>query len=771
MSDPQRDALVDELAWQCGIESEYVDNAGQVHITSRETKEALLKSMGLRLESAADLQRAVSVRRNRPWNRLLEPVLVVSQDNLPANWHLHLPLPGDQLPENLIISWELVDEAGQIQCLQVQGQELRVAETRRLEEHLYGRLELPLPPNLALGYYDLRVQVQARELAQQGHMRLIVAPERAFIPAVLQAGHRAWGLNFPLYALRRQQGWGIGDFGDLLHAVTWAGGELHAGLVGFNPWHALSPRFPEEISPYAPSSRLYRCPLYLDIEAIPELAHCPAAQTRLAQPAFQAERERLNRSEQVDYAAVFSLKRRFLELLFDTFLTQHGPPDQPRTARGEAFARFVAAEGEPLHSFALFQSLADHWQQQNLNARGWLDWPPPYRDPQSEAVRDYVRQHRRAIQFQQYIQWLIEEQVQRAVDQAQDLGMSVGLYPDLALGVDYGGHDTWANPELYALEVEIGAPPDAFNPQGQNWGLPPLIPERLRESGYQHFIATLRRNCRQAGALRLDHVMGLFRLFWIPKGKKPSDGTYVRYFPEDLLRILALESVRHQTVIIGEDLGTVPAYIRETLARHQILSYRLFYFERTPSGAFSPPEDYPALALASVTTHDLPTLAGFWRGRDIEVKEQLQLYPRPEMAHLDRQVRDHDKHCLLAALQARDLLPAGISRALVNLPDLPEEGRWGVIAYLAQTPCRLLALNLEDIFGGLEQQNLPGTTSSYPNWRLKMPWTLAQLRESPQARRLAALMARYRPGIRVSGREAQHPIAVITSSDKEDRHA
>jgi len=737
--------LIDELAQRCGIEAEYTDNAGQVHVTSRETKQLLLQAMGLKLDSLAELQQAVADRRQRPWNRLLEPVVVWFQSAGPPLCNLYLPLPEGQLPGHLAIHWQLEDEADQVEQGQIQGPELKLIETRLVEGQNYGRLELPLPGNLALGYYELRVEVRTLDQNLTGRTRLIMAPDQAYVPPALAAGGRTWGLIFPLYALRREHGWGVGDFGDLLAMVDWAGSELQAGLIGLNPFNTLTNRYPEDVSPYSPSSRLFWSMIYLDLEAIPELADCPAAQALLAQPSFQAERERLNQADQVDYASVFNLKRRFLKLLFDTFGERHGLPEQPRTARGQALASYIAQEGQPLQTLALFQSLADHWQQQGHNFYSWSEWPPEYQHPDHAAVQAFARRHPREILFYQYVQWLVEEQLQRVVKRADDLALPVGLYPDLALGVYPGGHDTWSYQDQFALPMEIGAPPDAFNPQGQNWQLPPLIPERLRETGYQLFIDTLQKSCRPAGALRVDHVMGLFRLFWIPQGKSPAAGAYVRYNWEELLGVLALESVRHQTLIIGEDLGTVPGYIRETLAREQIFSYRLFYFERTANGRFCAPEDYPALALASTTTHDLPTLAGYWTGRDIEVRERLGLYSHPDLADQDRQERQLDKGRILELLATHNLLPPGCPREPQALPELSDDLRWAILSLLAQTPCRLLALNLEDVFGGLDQQNFPGTIHEYPNWRLKMPWSVEQMRRSPQARRLAALMADQRP--------------------------
>jgi 4-alpha-glucanotransferase len=327
---------------------------------------------------------------------------------------------------------------------------------------------------------------------------------------------------------------------------------------------------------------------------------------------------------------------------------------------------------------------------------------------------------------------------------ARERGLPFTLYQDLALGAAAGGFDTWANRGLFALDAEIGAPPDAFNPKGQCWGLPPLIPERLRASGHQFFRDLLRANAPPGGMLRLDHVMGLFRLFWIPRGQGAAQGAYVSYPARELLALLALESVRSRTLIIGEDLGTVPPAVRRDLNRRGVLSYRVFYFERTSEGGFRSPEDYPRRAVAAVTTHDLPTLTGFWQGRDLELKRDLRLYPGPQQAEADAAAREQDRGGMVAALEQRLLLPSGSCLQPLS-PACPRNLSAAVLEYLARSQAALLEVRLEEVFNVAAQQNLPGTQKEHPNWNYKLPQTLEEMRRDPEPARLAARLNRYRP--------------------------
>ena len=329
----------------------------------------------------------------------------------------------------------------------------------------------------------------------------------------------------------------------------------------------------------------------------------------------------------------------------------------------------------------------------------------------------FVREHRTETRRYQYAQWLAAGQLQQVSEAAHRCGLPFTLYQDLALGADAGGFDTWAYPDLFAKDVAIGAPPDAFSPKGQNWGIPPIIPEALRESGYQLFIDTIRANGPAGGMLRLDHVMGLFRQLWIPAGMAAAQGAYVYYPARELLAILALESVRRRTLIIGEDLGTVSPRVRRDLDRLGVFSYRVFYFERRLDGGFLPPESYPARAVAAVTTHDLPTLAGFWQGRDLAFRRDANLYADPHQAATDAAQRQRDRLQLVAALQGRGLLPDGVAPPPEPGSPCPPQVREGVLEYLAQSEAALLEVRLEEVFGLPDQQNFPGTQEEHPNWR------------------------------------------------------
>jgi 4-alpha-glucanotransferase len=539
----------------------------------------------------------------------------------------------------------------------------------------------------------------------------------------------------PLYALRGAHDWGIGNFSDLREVIALAG-EVGAAFVGVNPLHAGMPEPKGAISPYSPSTRMFVNFLYLDLHEVPELAQSPAAQHLLANPEFQAAKARAQASPLVEYQEVFRLKRQILEPLYEAFEAQHNG-EQPKTDRGREFSRFIAEKNELLQKYAEYMTLAEHWGRAD-----WRRWPPEYHHPGHAAVAGFAQEHRRDVLFHQYVQWLAAVQLTQAKDKAHEAGLPFTLYQDLALGAVAGGFETWAYPGLFAQGVALGAPPDAFNPKGQDWGLPPMIPEALRDLEFQPFIQTIRANLPENGMLRLDHVMALFRLFWIPHKEEQVAGAYVAYPAHELLAILALESRRRRTLIIGEDLGTVAPHIRRELRKKGIYSYRVFYFERDRQGKFQSPGDYPRQAMAAVTTHDLPTLAGFWAGKDIEIKQELDLYPQKKMAAAERKSRKQDRADLVKALTRQKVLSEDLSLKAGTDKTLPSAIRFGVLEYLGESVSALAEIRLEDVFGVPEQQNMPGTIGEYPNWRKKLPLSLAQIREAPELQELAERMAR-----------------------------
>ncbi len=728
----------------CGIAPEYCDNFGGRHPTPPATTQALLSAMSISWKDPEKRRQELSRRRLGPWGRLLEPVQVLAPAS-PGRVNFFLWAPSVNLPSSLRIEAAVrgVDDSSRDLDWQEKLASPATAASRAVPGGVRHRLELRLPRELPLGYYELELRVEADGRAESGRSRLLVAPERAYLPHCLAGGRRLWGFNLPLYALRSTRNWGIGDFRDLTALLDWTAA-LGAAFVGVNPLHAPTPLPAADPSPYAPTSRLFHNFLYLDLEQVPEMEFCPEARELLANPEFQGSLARLRQGPVVPYSQVFRLKLRVLELLFRTFWDRQGPPEAPGSRRGEEFAGFLRQGGALLQRFGEFASLTDHFQEGD-----WRRWPDGYRHPDHPAVAAWAREQPRQIGLHQYAQWLAASQLQEVLAAARRQGLPFTLYQDLALGAAAGGFDTWAHPGLFAGGAAIGAPPDAFNPQGQNWGISPLIPQSLRESGYQLFIDALRANAPAGGMLRLDHVMGLFRLLWIPSGEGAGRGAYVYYPARELLAVLALESVRRRTLIVGEDLGTMTARVRRELGRLGVFSYRVFYFERDAAGRFLAPQSYPAQALAAVTTHDLPTLTGFWQGRDLAFKRQANLYPQAGLAEAEAAARQRDRLGLLEALQSQGLLSE--ERENPELPvepraaaPAPVEVREGVLEYLAQSSAALLEVRLEEVFGWPEQQNFPGTEKEHPNWRGRLPWSLKEMARDPAPARVAARLNKYR---------------------------
>ncbi len=748
MYDQPETELLRLLAERVGIAAEYHDIAGTYHVTSDDTRRAILAAMGFRVADRAALIEELTTWDHRPWVRGCDPVRVLRVGQDPGRWALHVPC--EETDEGrLLVHWLIHAEPGDKRYEREEGPGLPIDERRTIGGRRYVRVTCALPADLPMGYYDVKAWAQGGRATAETSFRLIVAPDRCYVPEALQQGRRLWGIALQLYGLRSERNWGIGDFQDLTVVTEWAG-KLGAGVLGLNPLHALKNSQPYHISPYSPNSRLFLNDLYIDVEQVAEAKTAPEVQKRLADPALRAQLEAARASELVDYNSVASAKRAVLDLCYRAFLRDNfegtEPDLKPKTARGWFFHHYVQQEGEPLVQYALFQALEDERQFVQSPSAVWADWPEQYRAPGSDAVHEFKRRHMKKVRFFQYLQWLASEQLAAAVAKTHEAGMPIGFYHDLALGSDRYGADGWRFQEVLAMKADCGAPPDAFAPEGQNWGLSPADPVRLRATAYEYFIEILRNNLRYGGAIRIDHVMALFRLFWIPRGMPASKGTYVHYPAEDLLAILALESVRARALVIGEDLGTVPDWVRDRLAAAGVLSYRVFYFERTGAGACKPPAAYPAQSLAVVTTHDLPTLSGYWEGSDIEARAKLGMFPT-EQARIgmlaDRQM---EKAWILAALKSEGLLPPGLSDDPAQTPAMTEALADAIHLYLARTPAWVVLANVEDVLGVRAQTNLPGTVDQHPNWCRKLPVRLEDFMRDVRFERLAAQLRAIRPG-------------------------
>jgi 4-alpha-glucanotransferase len=569
------------------------------------------------------------------------------------------------------------------------------------------------PPDLPFGYHRLEAGDETAHLIQ--------VPGRCPLPT----RQRQWGWMVQLYAARSQASWGTGDLADLAWLARW-GAAQGAGFVLVNPLHAPSPVLPLEPSPYYPSSRRYTNPLYLRIEDLPELAAADGA-VRARVAALAAERRADNRRDRLDRDAAWRAKLEVLSAL-------HGTPPDPR--RQAAFDAYRRAEGEGLTDFATFCALAER------HGVPYQEWPAELRHPRSEAVGAARAQLAGRVQLHAWIQWLCAEQLAGTQEAARAAGMDIGIVHDLAVGVDPGGADAWALQDDLAGAVTVGAPPDSFNQQGQDWQVPPLRPDRLAATGYAAVRDIVGSTLRHGGGIRIDHILGLFRLWWIPEGASPAQGTYVRYPADDLLGVLALEAHRAGALVIGEDLGTVERGVRDTLADRGLLGSRVVYFEREDGDRYRPAADYPELVLASVNTHDLPPVAAWLADGGIGLQAELGLLAPDTTTTAELERAAAARAALVDLLRAEGLVGA-----------VPDEGDLvaALHAFLARTPSLLVAASLADAVGDRRQANVPGTTDAYPNWRLPVsqpaaegdrPVLLEDLETHPGVRRLVAALRR-----------------------------
>ena len=710
--------VLDRLADLAGVEPEYWDIWGNHHPIAPENKRRLLGTLGCPAEDDAAAGAGVAGLDEREWLRPLPPVRIL-RTNEPATAILTLPAADGRQR----IGATLLEESGTYHEFSYCPAATDLIEVRTVGGHEHRRYRMPIPVELPLGYHTLRL-----DGAGGHHMRLVVAPAACYLPTPIAAGRRQWGLSAQLYALRSATDWGMGDFTGLKTLVD-AAAALGASVIGLNPLHALFLQEADRASPYSPSSRLFLNPLYIDVEAVPELSASASARALITR--HQAELDTLRAQASIDYEAVSRLKVAVLEAIFTTFRGRSGAAG----VRAEAFQRFCAEQGEPLARFVTFEALAEQFP-----GVSWQEWPEPFRRPDSAEVEQFCQTHGERIAFHQFLQWLADEQLAAAQARARALGLSIGLYRDLAVGCARDSADAWSAQDVIVQSAKIGCPPDPFNMLGQDWGVPPLHPHTLREQAYEPFVQIIRANMRHAGALRIDHVMGLFHLFWMPADVTPKDGAYIKYPFEDLLAVLALESQRERCVVIGEDLGTVPAGFRERMAAANVLSYRVLYFEKD-GDRFKGPSEYPKLALACATTHDLATLTGFWQEADIDLKQRLNLYPSAEALANERAERANDRRLLLHALAHEGLLPAGLNPDRAEAEPLPPALSAALHAYLARSEAALLLVQVDDLAEESEQINVPGTVDERPNWRRRLRVATADLAATPLATLLKPRLA------------------------------
>ena len=684
MDDRLTGSPLEQLARACGIEPGYHDVRGKWHATDDATRRLLLTAMGH--PAADDNAVAASLGQLELEKRrsLLEPVYVLRRRELAAG--IRLAEGSEQA--GTAVTWRVVEEWGR--------------------EHLGAIAEqrVALPETLSEGYHRLLLLDGERTVSEAA---LIIVPERAYLPPEIEGGGRLWGATVQVHSLTSPRNAGVGDYTDLLAAAEiWA--RQGAAVLGHSPLHALSLRENPAASPYSPSSRLFHNTMLVDVEAVAEFEGLKADDPRAVEE-YRREAEELRATPLVEYPRVAALKRRMLELLHARFQTRADP------ARRREFETYLRRKGEALRRHALHAALEDHHGGEGARA-GWRGWPPELHDPASPAVREFELAHPEAVSFHEYAQWQAESQLAAVAARCHALEMPVGLYADLAVSVAPGGSEAWGNQGAYAIGVNVGAPPDEFNSVGQDWGIPPFIPDGLQRLAYAPFVAMLRANMAHAGALRIDHAMGLLRLYWVPEGRAAHEGAYVRYPLEDLVGLVALESHRHRCLVIGEDLGTVPPELFDRFQAANLFSMRLLLFERDGDGRFRSAGVYPRKAAVSWSTHDLPTVSGWWKGADESVRREL-----------------------VTAFGDQRLMRGGApSRASIAVAT-------ALHRFLARTPAALALVQMEDALGVVEQANVPGI-NEHPNWRRKYPVVVEQLQREPRLRAIARTFAAERGGAR-----------------------
>ncbi|HEY7530576.1 MAG TPA: 4-alpha-glucanotransferase [Gemmatimonadota bacterium] len=717
-----------ELADRVGILPSYVAVGGERREASDATRVALLAAMRIDASSEASAAAALARLDRERAERLLPAAVVIRASAAAPSLRVHVPPAASGA-----VRWrvEVVTEDGDRRVSEG-GADPSALEVARAHG---GALALEPPAGLPPGWHAAHATLAWTGGEAAADAALVAVPDACLSPAELLGGRRAGGLWANLWSVRGRRSWGAGDLTDLAELARWAGRE-GLDFVGVNPLHALR-AWAGEASPYSPVSRLFRNPLYLDVEAVPELVDSAAARARIASPGHRAALARLRAAPRLDPAAVAELQRPVIERLHEEFARRHR--DRP-TPRGEAYAAFRAGAGASLDDFATFLALEEALAAGGLGPGRWREWPAALRDARSPQVAAFRRSQPERVDVHRWIQFELDRQLAAAARAGRDAGLGVGLYGDLAIGSAGGGSDAWAFTEVFLEGASVGAPPDDFAPGGQDWGLPPVDPGGLARTGYRYWRELLRSAFAHAGALRIDHVMGLVRQFWIPAGRPGSEGAYVRYPADAMLGILALESRRHRALVIGEDLGTVPEGFRAELGRRGVLSSQVLPFETDPSGEFRPSRSWSAHALATANTHDLPPLEGFWEGRDLVLRRDAgQIAPGD--AFRDAALRRwREREALARRLAEEGCIPAAGA--------LPPDGAWpdlaaAVHAFLAKTPAPLVGAALDDLAGETDPVNLPGVgPDRHPSWTRRMRRPLAELQaDRAVARTLTGLDA------------------------------
>lgn len=702
-----------QLAELVGISSSYVDKVGHTHFTTDEVRKFFLNIMGYKCNQAEISAQIAELKKDK----ILPEVLTFFE-----NEKIEIKLNSDEVFELLLLN----EQQNVVWQKQVDGNE-NIALS-----------------DLPFGYY----QLQYKSAENYGESLLIYAPTYCYHPEFLRQHEHLFGTAVMLYALRSEHNMGIGDFSDLAEIVRLTA-QNGGDVVGINPLGVMSPYMHEkcavarqgDVSPYRTLDRMFVNYVYLDLTVEADFIAAEQVRQFMMDEKTQSKIASLNGEEKVNYAEVLELKLRILEMMFAQFNRQ------ATTARKEKFARFCVQKGRELDNLSAFECLLEKMQPENF----WRFWSGNYADVNSSEVREFKDQNRERMRFYKYCHWLADLQVKKVQKQAKELGMKIGLYADMPIGAASNGAEVWENPQAFVLDATIGAPADPMRPRGQSWGFNPYHPQELQRQHYAPFIRLVRENMQNAGALRIDHAMGVRRLFWgfFTADNPVVQGAYVYYNIKDLVAILCIESNRQKCLVIGEDLGTVPDGFREYMAEHGLLSYKVFCRQKEKDGSFVEPEKYMYMSLAQTSTHDQATACGFWRNEDIEVFHDCNLYVNQAQYQSNLQGRRNDRHNMIRAFAKQNMLSAedekNMERTAESGNQAPQQIHRLINLYGAKTGSALFLVRLNDIYRQEVLDNAPGTVEEYPNWRIKMNVTIEEIKKSAEFAAMMQMIKQNRP--------------------------
>jgi 4-alpha-glucanotransferase len=721
-------SLVERLAELVGFYSSYTGTFGEQVFAKNQARQALLSAMGYKLDDKS-LTESINHLENDQWQNILPSTHIAKLEEEQHFIKISIPAKSEKK-----LQWKIVTEFAEEISASIRISELELIDEIELDNKHYTHYWLPLPV-IEAGYHKFSITYDNNTES----CPLIYTPKTCYSPKEASK-NKVWGFTAQLYSLKSKNNWGIGDFSDLYSLIEKSANQ-GAATIGINPLHPLYQNNPAHRSPYSPSSRCFLNPLYIDVTAISQFTQCQKTQDLVNSTAFKNKLSNAKLSEHVNYIAVAELKYEVLALLFEDF-SNKGTTSYSTEA--EAFNQFKQEHGEDLLQFATFDALYEYFRSIDEHAYGWTYWPEAYQQPNSAEIIQFRQSHKQRIEYFCFIQWLAHCQLSAVKAVAKTKNMAIGLYLDLAVGCDGSGVDVWSDQDLYVAGASIGAPPDAMNALGQNWGLTPMNPVALKAKGYQPLVNALRSNMQYSGALRIDHILGLMRQYWVAPNMAADEGIYISFPIDEILRIIALESQRNKCIVIGEDLGNVPDGFSETMQNSGLLSFKVMFFERWQSGLFKRPELFPEQSVVTIATHDTATLTGWWQGRDLQWRELLNLYPDEEAGEHDRNNRSSERGMLIDALT--DLQVIDMDKApLQHPPTMNTELNIAVQKYLAAAKSHIQLIPLEDAIECEEQVNIPGTIDQHPNWLQKLSVSVEELFQTESVDKMVKAMREARP--------------------------